>query len=120
VVRRERLVWVTYAVLCWLLTWVDPRFVELAPDARVVYLVREALFYAVVVPLLARFGLLGVTGFCFAFVLTTALPLTFDPAVWYFPQAAAGVGVLVAVAGFCCWTAAGGKTLFPEGFFGDE
>lgn len=40
--------------------------------------------------------------------------------LWYFPRAAVAVVCLLGLAGFCCWTATGGKRLFTEGFFGDE
>ena len=55
-----------------------------------------------------------------ASVVLAAAPLTADPAAWYFPRAAVAVGCLLGLAGFCCWTATGGKRLFSAGFFGDE
>lgn len=119
VVRREWAAWAGYVAVSWVVWWgvllsnLPP---AVAPAAVAVGLVNVM----VTAFLLARFGLLGTSGFAAALVVLETAPLTADPAAWYFPRAAAAVGCLLVLAGFCCWTATGGKRLLTEGFFGDE
>ena len=119
VVRRELAAWAGYVVVAWVVWWgsvLSTLSPAVAPAGAAVPLV-----YALALAfLLARFGLLGASGFVASFVVLQTAPLTADPAAWYFPRAAFAVGCLLVLAGFCCWTATGGKRLFTEGFFGDE
>ena len=119
VVRREWAAWAGYVAVAWVVWWgilLSNLSPAVAPAAVAVGLVNVL----VTAFLLARFGLLGASGFTASFVVLQTAPLTADPAAWYFPRAAVAVGCLLGLAGFCCWTATGGKRLFTEGFFGDE
>jgi hypothetical protein len=119
VVRREWAAWPGYVAVAWVFFWGS--FLNQLSPAVVPAAVAFGLVNQLVIAfLLARFGLLGASGFLAASVVLTAAPLTADPAAWYFPRAAVAVGCLLGLAGFCCWTATGGKRLFTEGFFGDE
>jgi hypothetical protein len=119
VVRREWAAWPWYVAVAWVVWWgsflnqLSPAVVPAAVAVGVVNIL-------VIAFLLARFGLLGASGFFAAHGLLQTAPLTADPAAWYFPRAAIAFGCLLVLAGFCCWTATGGKRLFTEGFFGDE
>ena len=119
IVRREWAAWPGYVAVAWVVWWgslLSNLSPAVAPAAVAVGLVNVLVF----VFLLARFGLLAASGFFAASVVLAAAPLTADPAAWYFPRAAVAVGCLLGLAGFCCWTATGGKRLFAAGFFGDE
>jgi hypothetical protein len=119
IVRREWAAWLGYVAVAWvgwwgiMLSYLSP---AVAPAAVAIGLLNVLAFAFV----LARFGLVGASGFNAASVVLAAAPLTADPAAWYFPRATVAVGCLLGLAGFCCWTATGGKRLFTAGFFGDE
>jgi hypothetical protein len=119
VVRREWAAWAGYVAVVWVVWFgimLNTSSPAVAPAAVAVGVVNVMVLALV----LARFGLLGASGFIAASVVLAGAPLTADPSAWYFPRAAFAVGCLLGLAGFCCWTATGGKRLFTEGFFGDE
>jgi serine/threonine-protein kinase len=119
IVRREWAAWLGYVAVAWVIWWgimLSNLSPAVAPAAVAIGLVNVLVFAFV----LARFGLLGASGFHAASVVLAAAPLTADPAAWYSPRAAVAVGCLLGLAGFCCWTAIGDKRLFTAGFFGDE
>jgi hypothetical protein len=84
VVRREWAAWPGYVAVAWvgwwgiLLSTLSPAVAPAAVAVGMVYLL-------VFVFLLARFGLLGASGFTASFVVLQTAPLTADPAAWYFP-----------------------------------
>jgi serine/threonine-protein kinase len=119
IVRREWAAWAGYVAVAWVVWWgVD--LSNLSPAVAPAAVAISLVYLLVIVFLLARFGLLGASGFALSFIVLQTAPLTADPAAWYFPRAAVAVGCLLGLAGFCCWTATGGKRLFTAGFFGDE
>jgi serine/threonine-protein kinase len=119
VVRREWAAWAAYVAVVWVAWWgtqlsaSSPAVVPAAVAVGVVTVLMLAF-------LLARFGILGASGFVAASLVLAAAPLTANPAAWYFPRAAVAVGSFLGMAAFCCWTATGRKRLVTEGFFGDE
>jgi hypothetical protein len=119
VVRREWAAWPGYVADAWVV-WGGSVLNHLSPAVAPAAVAVGLVNVLVIVFLLARFGLLGASGAVAASVVLAAAPLTADPTAWYFPRASVAVGCLLGLAGFCCWTATGGKRLFTEGFFGDE
>jgi hypothetical protein len=111
--RKEWLTWLGVLCLITALALVDlsgPWFPSLAV---------LILWTAVVVFVIARFGLLAVCALFFGSDFLRLLP-PLDAESWYFWQAAIGIGVLLipAAAGFC--TATRVAKLFKDGFFGDD
>jgi serine/threonine-protein kinase len=121
VVRREWLVWLVFLALGTVAGLTESLGgLTSDPVTMSVLSITRAIVLVAFVVLLARFGLLSLAGYWFAGKLASSRPLTLDTAAWYFPHAAVGVGVLLAMAGFCCWSATGGRRLFRDGFFADE
>jgi serine/threonine-protein kinase len=119
IVRREWAGWLGYVAVAWVVWW-GIMLSNLSPAAVPAAVAVGLVNVLVLAFLLARFGLLGASGFFAASVVLAAAPLTADPSAWYFARAAVAIACLLGLAGFCCWTATGGKRLFTEGFFGDE
>jgi serine/threonine-protein kinase len=119
VVRRERIAWPAFAALIFFANTVT-LIPQLSGVILAVIVVRAAVTATAVAFLMARFGLLATAGWMLVTAMFSALPLTADTGAWYFPQAAVGIGVLVAVAGFCAWNATGSRRPSIGRLLGDE
>jgi serine/threonine-protein kinase len=80
----------------------------------------NGLLFALVVLVIARFGLLVVAAYFVAEGFVTSTPLTWDTSAWYFWHGLLGPVVVLALAVYGFFTATAGQKLFEKGFFGDE
>jgi len=70
---------------------------------------------------LLRFGLLALTFLLFVYaLLMTSNALTSDLSAWYAGPGLWTAGLIVALAGYGCYTALGGRPLVGKGWLGDE
>jgi serine/threonine-protein kinase len=76
--------------------------------------------YGLTVGLLVRFGLLAAATASGIDALMILIPLSADPGAWYFGTGAIIAAGVVAVAGYCCYTAVGGWSVLRAGLVGDE
>lgn len=83
-------------------------------------LAHNVLSFGLQVFLLARFGLLALAVALSTESVLIMSPLAASPSAWYFGHGAMSAAFVLALAGFCAYTATGGQRVFKEGFFGDE
>ena len=69
------------------------------------------------VTLMIRFGLLAVSGFAYAYLVLTYLPITFDPSRWFFGRSLLMIATVIALAGFSFYVSLGKKPLLPRAIF---
>jgi hypothetical protein len=117
VLRREWLTW-GCVWLAFLAMFALP-LREATPAGYALPLTWIGLFVAVQIAGLARFGLLAMGGSLFSELVSLA-PLTADLSAWYAYQGLLMAAVMAGLAGYGFVTAAGGRRLFREGFFGDD
>jgi hypothetical protein len=72
----------------------------------------RVLVSGVVLWVMVRQGLLALAAFEFTRLLIGALPLTLDPAVWYFDHAFLGLAILMSLAVFGFYRSLGSHALF--------
>jgi hypothetical protein len=123
IVRRQSLAWPLFGVLLWTGYAASTGLFSNSGGSRadvILTLFGTTLSLVATIIVVARVGVLATSGLYISSNLLQSLPLTFDTNMWYFPEAAVGVGIIIALAVFCCWTATGSRRLFHEGFFGDE
>jgi hypothetical protein len=118
ITRREAVAWTAFFVLTaalsalknWSGAWVGDGLMAFTLTVQ----------HGLTVALLARFGLLAAAvawGTEAALLMT---PLSADPGAWYFGTGAAVGAGMIAVAGYCCYTAVGGWPALRTGLIGDE
>jgi hypothetical protein len=74
----------------------------------------RVLVAGVVLWVMVRYGLLALAAFEFTRLLIGALPLTLDPAAWYFDHSLLGLAILMGLAVFGFYRSLGSHALFAE------